>query len=221
MGVYGIFMKFAKLTLLLCIFMPGLSLAHPVTFKSGIEMQTSVSEDSFAASATYSLDHKNGIQVKYWDLDNHSQMDPEKRYVKGVQYNRLIQRWNMPEAQANIYGGVGIASAHANGTSSEPALTGLLRADYETRDFMLMYAAEGVHNTDFTHIKNEAGVGFAPYRANYDDLNTWLMLHAKYITEYSGEVGWGPMIRMFKDNLFWEVGLHTNGDAMVNFSIHY
>jgi len=61
----------------------------------------------------------------------------------GLQYNRLVKRWNGPESQANIYAKFGVGAADPFG-EEDAQLAGFieLAADWETRRVELGHTIE-------------------------------------------------------------------------------
>ena len=62
-------------------------------------------------------------------------------------------------------------------------------------------------------------VGHAPYLAEYDELNIWLMLqymnHPRGLNRHMTT----PIVRMFYKNVLWELGVSTDGTFIINFAI--
>ena len=136
----------------------------------------------------------------------------------GPQLNLLVKRWNLPDGQGNIFTMSGAGTAiEKNGQSHFAAWTGLL-ADYETRriftsyELRLMYA-----QTIEKSVWQRARVGFAPYLANYEDLNTWLMVQVDHHPNKTHATTVTPLVRLFYKTLLVEGGVSTRGTAMINF----
>ena len=59
------------------------------------------------------------------------------------------------------------------------------------------------------------------YLAEYEDLNTWLLLRAEYSDGFAEEIELIPTLRFFYNNYFWEVGMDTNGRMRAMFMVHF
>ena len=134
----------------------------------------------------------------------------------GPQINVLAKRWNLPDAQGNIFVMTGAGTAVKGGDAHFAAWTGLL-ADYETRriftsyEIRLMYA-QGIEKS----VWQRARLGVAPYLANYDDLNTWFMVQVDHHPEKAHATAVTPLIRLFYKTFLVEGGVSTRGTVMFN-----
>ena len=184
-------------------------------------MMGSYTETVQSTSYLYSFAYDQALGAHFMRIDADEDDRDFERRVYGVMYNRLLKRWNMPAAQANIFAGAGPAVATGSFDVTEPAGMAFLQADYETRRIYTMYRANLVHSDEFTHVKNVARVGVAPYLAEYDELNTWVILQAERLSEVDDRVTITPMLRFYKDIYLWEVGASLDGDPMFNFVVTY
>ncbi len=84
----------------------------------------------------------------------------EIAYLRG---NRLLERWNLPNAQANVFvwGSIGRATGN-DFDGSQAAYNAGFQADYETLRFYSMVKSEWWHADAFTHRMDTAKLGFAP-----------------------------------------------------------
>ena len=64
-------------------------------------------------------------------------------------------------------------------------------------------------------------MGLAPYLANFDELNSWILLRVRANdTDFRDPVTI-VMIRFFYKNFLWEVGQDFNGNSHLNFMIRF
>ena len=134
----------------------------------------------------------------------------------GPQLNTLIKRWNMPDGQGNIFAmtGAGIATGK---TGDRFAGWSSVLADYETRRVFTSYEARFMYVPGVEHsLWQRARVGVAPYLANYDDLNTWLMIQVDHHPDKNGATTVTPLLRLFYKTFLVEGGVSTKGDVMFN-----
>lgn len=139
-------------------------------------------------------------------------------YTIGPQLNTLFKRWNLPDGQGNIFGMTGAGVAR-QGSNSQPAAWVALLADYETRRVFLSYEPRLTYSGDIeTAFWQRAQVGFAPYLANYDQLNTWLLLRFDHHPAKDGHFVVTPMLRFFYKTIWLEAGYSSSNQLMLNWS---
>lgn len=138
------------------------------------------------------------------------------REVDELTYTRLVKRWNLKHAQANIWflGGVGVL--HRDGRQRAMATPGV-QVDYETTRLYLaathrLYRASGV-NHDFT----SARAGFSFYETDYAETQPWLIVEARRSKGLSERTEITPMLRLINKNYFVEAGMNTLRQARFNF----
>jgi hypothetical protein len=63
--------------------------------------------------------------------------------------------------------------------------------------------------------------GFAPYLAEFNELNAWFILEANHMNKGMSDVEITPLIRLFYKNILIESGSSFKGDVQFNFMVHY
>jgi hypothetical protein len=97
-------------------------------------------------------------------------------WMAGPQLNTLLKRWNLPEGQGHIFSMTGAGRAR-QGSRNEPAAWLTLLADYETRRLFFSCEPRFMYARDIEKfVWQRAYAGFAPYLADCEQLNTWLLL---------------------------------------------
>ena len=132
-----------------------------------------------------------------------------------MQYNRLLKRWNMEDAQANAYLKVNLGAAENSNDWDLAARIGF-SADYETRRIFFSYENKYTDAGSFDAFNQTTRIGFAPYEAGYEDLNTWLMLQVNHDPEKRDNIVVTPLVRMFYGEYLWEVGYSDNDQILFN-----
>jgi hypothetical protein len=61
----------------------------------------------------------------------------------------------------------------------------------------------------------------APYKAEIDQLATWIMLQGQFHPALSREWALTPLVRLFYRNVLLGGGASVKGDWMVNFMVHF
>jgi DNA-binding transcriptional MerR regulator len=139
----------------------------------------------------------------------------------GPQVNYLVKRWNMPDGQANIFSMTGAGISRYHGDNEASAWTGIL-ADYETRRIFTSYELRGMYAGDLEKsVWQRARVGFAPYIANYDDLNTWLMVQIDHHPAKDDSIVVTPLVRFFYKTSLVEAGYSSNNRVMFNWVLQF
>ena len=148
-------------------------------------------------------------------------------YVKRQQntelvYTRKVARWNLPNAQANVWfiGGLGSTTGNGFGGSKAMASPGL-QADYETTRFYSMasarvYAAQGATSNITT-----ARLGVSFYEVDYDQPQPWIVIEARRMTFVSNQYEFTPMLRVIHNRYFVELGANLSGQPRFNFMYNY
>jgi hypothetical protein len=137
--------------------------------------------------------------------------------------NYLAHRWNLDDAQANIFiwGGLGSATGNtfAGNVFSQNAGA---QADYETRRVYASFKTDLQRSSEFSHRIDTLQLGVAPYKHEYGGVATWLLVQAR---QYTGGIHNGLesalLVRLFKGGIWVEAGITNGGKlqamAMVNF----
>ena len=134
----------------------------------------------------------------------------------GPQLNTLVKRWNLDDGQGNIFWMTGAGGAFGNGGDRFAAWTSVL-ADYETRRVFVSYEARLMYAQGIEKSFWQRGrVGVAPYLANYEDLNTWLMIQVDHHPNNRHASAVTPLVRFFYKTLLVETGASTRGTVMFN-----
>ncbi len=125
----------------------------------------------------------------------------------GLQYNRLVKRWNGPGSQGNLYGKLGVGQAKLFDTDVW-RLSGFaeIAADWETRRWFTEYRVRGTDFAKNKSVHHSVRLGVAPYIGDYGDLHTWLMLQVENHPEGDKTVTTTPLIRLFKGVQMVELG---------------
>ena len=194
---------------LLLIGVAQITMANPVIYQDGKMLDIIVDSKTTDAQLFYSLTSQVAVGYRYFQ---YSKM-PSATHL--AQANFLLKRWNEEDSQANIYllGGLGVQD------HSVETYVGV-ETDWENRRIYLSALAETFGgNSSMT--KWTLRSGFAPYLADYNDLNTWFILQTSHISSAQENDTWViPMVRFFKDNLLVELG--SNGKIhSATFRIHF
>lgn len=192
---------------------------------------------AFAKGKTVMLEYgagtMNEVQLfyapRYWYsagggwLELASEDDNKQRHISYLRGNLLAKRWNMPNAQANVFvwGGLGRATGNDFAGSTLARNVGF-QADYETRRIYGAFRSDLQESDHFSHRIDTLQLGWAPYKHDYNTLATWFVVQGR---RYTGDLFAGTetalLIRFFKGGTWVEIGATTDGKvqamAMFNF----
>lgn len=163
-----------------------------------------------AGMASYSPTARDALGIRS------SYLHEEDVWLHTLTYNRLAARWNMPDAQANVFllSGAGMAT-HSD--ESKPAGFVGLEADWENRRLYVLYENRLLLSDAIKEsFSQKFRVGVAPYKGGYDDVHTWLMVQVDHRPESAHEVSVTPFVRLFNNELLGEAGISNHGDILFN-----
>lgn len=147
--------------------------------------------------------------------------DKQTHVEFGPQVNTLVKRWNFSDGQANIFNMSGAGISRKGNDNGLAAWTGFLM-DYETRRIFISYEPKlMVTEGDGATVWQRGRIGFAPYLANYEDLNTWLMLQADHHPHKEDTMVVTPLTRFYYKAFLLEAGYSSNDKVMFNWRLQF
>lgn len=196
--------------------------AKPIAFANG----TTVMAEYGAGS----MEEAQGFYAPYYWLSlggGHLRLDSDAidrtREISYLRANYLVHRWNLENAQANVFawGGLGTATGNDFRGSRFDRDVGF-QADYETRRVYASLMSDLHESSTYSHRIDTLQLGFAPYAHDYQDLALWFVVQAR---DYSGQLHRGTetaaLVRLFKGGAWIEAGVTADGKpqlmAMFNF----
>jgi len=194
----------------------------PIAFANGFTVMTEYGAGTMEeAQAFYAPFYWLSVGGGYLHLDSDSVS--RKRDITYLRTNLLAHRWNMEDAQANLFawGGLGRATGNDFRDSKLDRDVGI-QADYETRRIYASLMSDLHESAAYSHRIDTLQLGFAPYPHDYEDLATWFVVQAR---QYTGDLHRGTecaaLIRLFKGGAWIEAGVTRSGKpqvmAMFNF----
>lgn len=175
--------------------------ARPVSYAGGwtLMQENNGMYSSLHAHYSPTATDSVGLYVEQnWDMDT---------TFTGLQYNRLVKRWNAPASQGNVYFklGAGAASPFAGGDADLASFAGLA-ADWETRRVFVSYDVRARDFGPDESVTHAARLGVAPYVAEFGALHTWAMVQVENSPEADESLTFTPLVRLFKGPLLIEAG---------------
>jgi hypothetical protein len=139
------------------------------------------------------------------------------RTLVEANYTRLLQRWNLPQAQANVWLFAGAGSIRGNDFSgSRLAVTPGLQVDYETTRVYLAATGRLYRAGHLNHDYGSVRAGFSLYEVDYDEVQPWLVLEARRMRGLSDKTEITPMLRLIHNRYFVELGVNNSKQARAN-----
>ena len=191
--------------------------ARPVSYPGGWTLMQMNNGDMSSVHVHYSPTFQDSIGLyseRNWGKDWH---------FTGLQYNRLLKRWNGETSQGNLYFKAGTGQADPFGSDSAE-LAGFLgvAADWETRRWFVSYEGRAYDLGFAQDARQTARVGVAPYIGDYGDLHTWLMLQVENDPEANTTTKLTPLVRFFYDVQLLEIGYTPEDEElMLNWIIRF
>jgi hypothetical protein len=156
-------------------------------------------------------------------VDFTSDLDGRTEHITYARLNWLAHRWNLDDAQANVFvwGGAGCATGDRFDGTRVAGNAGL-QADYETRRIYASLKSDLQRSSEFSDRIDTLQLGLAPYKHDYGGLATWFVFQARH---YTGDLHSGietaALLRLFKGGSWIEAGVTNAGKvqamAMFNF----
>lgn len=161
-----------------------------------------------------------GIGATYMRADDKT----KSRTLEEFTYTRLIHRWNLPHAQANLWfqGGVGALQGldkipGENHHFDKVMITPGMQFDYETTRLYFQAAHRLYRSSDINHDFTSVRAGFSFYETEYDKTQPWFILEARNMNGLSDMVEITPMLRLINKNYFVEAGVNNAREPRLNF----
>jgi hypothetical protein len=192
------------------------SLAKPLSYVGGLMLMQENDETghTFSFDYTFTPTHAFGLYVKQDE-------NGKEILMLTPEFNTLLKRWNFEDGQGNIFNLTGAGVAYYKG-NTQPALWTAFLADYESRRWYLSYEPRFVYDGDIEKsFWQRARIGIAPYFANYNELNTWIMLQVDHHPAKHDHFVATPLLRFFYKAYLFEVGYSTNKHIMINWQVQF
>jgi len=188
----------------------------PMGFKDSWMTMGDFSPNWQEAFVNYALTPRDALGAS--TLYMRSEDESKKRQLADVTYTRLAKRWNLPQAQANIWflGGLGHVTGNDFVGSKVMASPGI-QLDYETTRVYASATVRLFRADSINHDFASARLGFSFYEVDYDETQPWLVVEARRMTGLSNRMEVTPMLRLIHNRYFIELGVSNSAQGRVNF----
>ena len=198
------------------------AVAKPIAFAGGSTLMA-----EYGAGTMEELQYFYAPRYDFSFGAGHLKLDSDEtsktRQINYARVNYLVHRWNLDDAQANVFVWGGLGSATGNTFSGTVlAENAGAQADYETRRIYASLKTDWQGSSEFSDRIDTLQLGIAPYRHDYGGLATWFLFQAR---DYTGGIHQGVetalLLRLFKGGIWIEAGITNGGKlqamAMFNF----
>ncbi len=211
--------------------------AKPIAFADGFtfmherDRNTVETQMFYAPAYWWSIGAANGFMTS----DDKLQRD-EFNYVQG---NLLLKRWNFSDAQANLFASAGVGTrkiaeyvvepiGQSGGLRSTIRTTDTvsanrvsLQGDYETRRIYASFKFDAHRSDPHFDWYDTFQLGWSPYAHDYDDLAAWFVAQVKKYRGMDDKTEGGAFLRLFKGDIWVELGINERRKSQLMFMINY
>lgn len=196
--------------------------AGPMGFKDSFMAMGDFNNNWRESFINYAITPRDafGIGATYMRSDDKN----KTRTLEELIYTRLMSRWNMPEAQANLWfiGGIGAMQGEDKRVGkdddfSKIMVTPGLQFDYETTRVYFATNYRFYRASDINHDFSSIRAGFSFYETEYDSTQPWFILEARNMNGLSDKIEVTPMIRLINKSFFIEAGVNNSREPRFNF----
>lgn len=184
---------------------------RPVSYPGGVTLMQEF--DPMMASALLHYTPNRHVSVG----GRFTRMREEGWSLAGPQATWLVNRWNRPGSQANLYlTGMG-GAAWRDGGVAKPGGFLEAQADWENRRVMLMAVGRVTSAEDIGSSDMQMGrIGWAPYAGDYGDVHLWLFGQVMRDSGSRDEVQPAFVARLFYRTMLVEAGMTDSGGLILN-----
>jgi hypothetical protein len=217
-GDYNLHVRSLFLLLVLSITVSRPASANPVSFKGGYGVMPAYNDDWSDLQVNYSVTNRYSLGISSFYREG---KDSTATFGLG-QFNYLLKRWNELDSQANVNLSLGLGGRHDSRDDGALAGYGALEADYETRRLYTQLSAETLQSEGSVQFNRIRGrIGFTPYVAPFDALQTWVVLQVDEMPEMDESSRVTPLLRFFYNNFVLEVGASLEGTPFLAGAAHF
>jgi len=196
-----------------------LAQAGPMGFKDSAMLMGDFNNNWREAFINYAITPRDafGLGATYMRADDKS----KSRTLEEINYTQLLERWNLPNAQANLWfqGGIGALQVddQLDNRSNKIMLTPGVQFDYETTRVYFAANYRFYRANDINHDFSSVRSGFSFYETGYDETQPWIILEARKMNGLSDKVEITPMLRLINKRFFVEAGVNNSSEPRINF----
>ena len=195
-----------------------LVIAAPMGFEGSVMTMGDFNQNWREAGFNYAITSRDALGLTHLEFRSDDYKD--KREVDTLNYTRLLSRWNLPDAQSNLWLFMGIGEIR--GSFDNQSIDRKFIAspgfqfDYETTRIYFATTHKLYRASNLNHDTTSIRAGFSFYEADYDKTQPWFILETKYTNQISDKIEVIPMLRLINKNIFVEGGVNNSGQPRLN-----
>lgn len=153
-----------------------------------------------------------GATLGSWRADARAGDNAPRREFAGATYTRLLHRWNLPHAQANLwFAGAAGALRRGEREGSQAFAWPAVLADYETTRLYAAAGAKVLRAGNFEQGGAYVRGGFSFYEVEYEEPQPWFVVEARRTRELITKNEVTAMLRVIHKRYFVELGASRDG----------
>lgn len=189
--------------------------AAPMGFKESFMVMTDLGPNWKEAWVNYAFTARDAVGAG--GLEMRSDDGLRKRTLAEATYTRLLKRWNLPDAQANVWLFVGVGAIRGNDfAATRAAFAPGLQVDWETTRLYVAATGRFYRASDLNHDYASLRAGFSFYEVDYDEIQPWFVIEARRMRGLSDKTELTPMLRLVHNRYFVELGVNNSRQARFN-----
>ncbi len=192
--------------------------AAPMGFEGSTMTMGDFNQNWREVGFNYAITSRDALGLTH--LEFRSDDHKEKREVDTLNYTRLLSRWNLTDAQSNLwlFMGLGEIRGSIDNQNIDSKVIGSpgFQFDYETRRVYFATTHKLYRASNLNHDTTSIRGGFSFYEADYDQTQPWFILETKYTNQISDKIEVIPMLRLINKNIFVEGGVNNSGQPRLN-----
>jgi len=192
--------------------------AAPMGFEGSTMTMGDFNQNWREVGFNYALTSRDALGITH--LEFRSDDHKDKREVDTLNYTRLLSRWNLTDAQSNLWLFMGLGEIRGSidnqNIDSKVIASPGFQFDYETRRVYFATTHKLYRASNLNHDTTSIRAGFSFYEADYDQTQPWFILETKYTNQISDKIEVIPMLRLINKNIFVEGGVNNSGQPRLN-----
>ena len=195
-----------------------LVVAAPMGFEGSVMTMGDFNQNWREAGFNYAITSRDALGLTHLEFRSDDYKD--KREVDTLNYTRLLSRWNLTDAQSNLWLFMGIGeirgSVDNQSIDSKFIASPGFQFDYETTRIYFATTHKLYRASNLNHDTTSIRAGFSFYEADYDKTQPWFILETKYTNQIFDKIEVIPMLSLIHKNIFVEGGVNNNGQPRLN-----
>ena len=192
--------------------------AAPMGFEGSTMTMGDFNQNWREVGFNYAITSRDALGLTH--LEFRSDDHKDKREVDTLNYTRLLSRWNLTDAQSNLWLFMGLGEIRGSidnqNIDSKVIASPGFQFDYETRRVYFATTHKLYRASNLNHDTTSIRAGFSFYEADYDQTQPWFILETRYTNQISDKIQVMPMLRLINKNIFVEGGVNNSGQPRLN-----